>query len=209
MVNAVYGAPQRLTALAADLVNHWEGRREAMRPLISAPGKALIVGATSEICARLYKQIIELRPDWHSPELHQGRIKVVYSGDASDTELIGRHVRRESENAVIKERLRQVDDELEIVIVKDMMLTGYDSPPLHTLYLDRPLKGALLMQTLARVNRTFRQKNAGLLVVTRRWRTTCRRRCRNTPSATRRTSRWAGRRRTLSRWSASCWQRST
>jgi len=208
VVNAVYGAPQRLAALAADLVDHWEGRREAMRPLISAPGKALIVGATSEICARLYKQIIELRPDWHSPELHQGRIKVVYSGDASDTELIGRHVRRESENAVIKERLRQVDDELEIVIVKDMMLTGYDSPPLHTLYLDRPLKGALLMQTLARVNRTFRQKNAGLLVVTRRWRTTCRRRCRNTPSAIRRTSRWVGRRRTLSRWFASCWLRS-
>jgi len=110
-----------------------------MRPLISAPGKALIVGATREICARLYEQIIELRPDWHSPDLHQGWIKVVYSGDASDTELIGRHVRRESENAVIKERLRQVDDELEIVIVKDMMLTGYDSPPLHTLYLDRPL----------------------------------------------------------------------
>lgn len=164
VVNAVYGAPQRLTALAADIVNHWEGRREAIRPLISAPGKALIVGATREICARLYEQIIELRPDWHSPDLHQGRIKVVYSGDASDTELIGRHVRRESENAVIKERLRQVDDELEIVIVKDMMLTGYDSPPLHTLYLDRPLKGALLMQTLARVNRTFRQKNAGLLV---------------------------------------------
>jgi len=179
-----------------------------MRPLISAPGKALIVGATREICARLYEQIIELRPDWHSPDLHQGWIKVVYSGDASDTELIGRHVRRESENAVIKERLRQVDDELEIVIVKDMMLTGYDSPPLHTLYLDRPLKGALLMQTLARVNRTFRQKNAGLLVVTRRWRTTCRRRCRNTPSAIRRTSRWVGRRRTLSRWFASCWPRS-
>ena len=164
VVNAVYGAPQRLTALAADLVKHWEDRREAMRPLISAPGKALIVGATREICARLYERIIEIRPDWHSPDLHQGRIKVVYSGDASDTELIGRHVRRESENAVIKERLRQVDDELEIVIVKDMMLTGYDSPPLHTLYLDRPLKGALLMQTLARVNRTFRQKNAGLLV---------------------------------------------
>ncbi len=164
VVNAVYGAPRRLTALAADLVKHWEGRREAMRPLISAPGKALIVGATREICARLYEQIIELRPEWHSPDIHQGRIKVVYSGDASDTELIGRHVRRESENAVIKERLRQVDDELEIVIVKDMMLTGYDSPPLHTLYLDRPLKGALLMQTLARVNRTFRQKNAGLLV---------------------------------------------
>jgi type I restriction enzyme R subunit len=107
---------------------------------------------------------VTLRTDWHSPDLHKGVVKVVYSGDASDTAFIGTHVRRESDNATIKQRLREVDDELEIVIVKDMMLTGYDSPPLHTLYLDRPLKGALLMQTLARVNRTFREKDAGLLV---------------------------------------------
>ncbi|HQV15355.1 MAG TPA: hypothetical protein PK620_10590, partial [Denitromonas sp.] len=84
--------------------------------------------------------------------------------DSSDTGLIAKHRRRASDNATIKQRLREVDDELELVIVKDMMLTGYDSPPLHTLYLDRPLKGALLMQTLARVNRTFKEKDAGLLV---------------------------------------------
>ena len=164
VVNAVYGAPARLTALAADLVSHWESRREAVRPLIGGTGKAMVVGGTRDICARLYEQIIELRPDWHSPDLDRGRIKVVYSGDATDQEPIGRHVRRESENAAIKQRLQDIDDDLEIVIVKDMMLTGYDSPPLHTLYLDRPLKGALLMQTLARVNRTFRGKDAGLLV---------------------------------------------
>jgi len=144
------GTPARLTALAEDLVSHWEGRREAMRPLIEGSGKAMIVGGTGDICARLYQEIITLRPDWHSDELDKGRIKVVYSGSATDREPISKHVRRESENAVIKKRLQEIDDELEIVIVKDMMLTGYDSPPLHTLYLDRPLKNALLIQTLAR-----------------------------------------------------------
>lgn len=164
VVNAVYGAPERLEALAADLVAHWEERRERMRPFIGGPGKALIVGGTREICARLYEQIITIRPNWHSDELTGGRIKVVYSGVPSDPSPIVEHVRRDSENAAIKERLRDIDDELELVIVKDMMLTGFDAPPLHTLYLDRPLKGALLMQTLARVNRTFRGKEDGLLV---------------------------------------------
>jgi type I restriction enzyme, R subunit len=164
VVNAVYGAPQRIAALAEDLVQHWENRRTQMLKFIEAPGKALIVGGTREICANLYAAIVELRPDWHSDELDKGKIKVVYSGTASDVPPVSDHVRRDSQNAVVKERLKDVDDELEIVIVKDMMLTGYDSPPLHTLYLDRPLKGALLMQTLARVNRTFRGKEDGLLV---------------------------------------------
>jgi type I restriction enzyme, R subunit len=153
VVNAVYGHPDRIAVLVNDLLDHWDARTQAMAPLIGAPGKALLVGGTREICARLYEAIVARRPGWHSDELDHGRIKVVYSGDATDTGIVARHVRRESENAVIKERLRDVDDELEIVIVKDMMLTGYDSPPMHTLYLDRPLQGALLMQTLARVNR--------------------------------------------------------
>ncbi|MBK8468228.1 MAG: type I restriction endonuclease subunit R [Actinomycetales bacterium] len=164
VVNAVYGAPARIEKLAADLVAHWETRRTVMDPFISGPGKALIVGGTREICAKLYDAIIALRPDWHSPELDKGKIKVVYTGDPTDTPPVSNHVRRESQNKAIKARLKEPDDELEIVIVKDMMLTGYDSPPLHTLYLDRPLKGALLMQTLARVNRTFRGKQDGLLV---------------------------------------------
>lgn len=164
VVNAVYGAPDRIAKLAQDLVDHWEKRREAMTKFIAAPGKAMIVGGTRQICAALYTAIVKLRPDWHSDELDEGKIKVVYSGTASDMPPVSDHVRRDSENAVIKQRLKDVDDELELVIVKDMMLTGYDSPPLHTLYLDRPLKGALLMQTLARVNRTFRGKEDGLLV---------------------------------------------
>lgn len=170
VVNAVYGAPERIGLLARDLVTHWEARREAMATVLSTeqnphvPGKAIVVGATREICARLYAAIVELRPDWHSDDLGSGVIKVVYSGTASDVPPVADHVRRDSANAVIKQRLKEPDDPLEIVIVKDMMLTGYDSPPLHTLYLDRPLKGALLMQTLARVNRTFRGKQDGLLV---------------------------------------------
>ncbi|CAM4057000.1 type I restriction endonuclease subunit R [Janibacter anophelis] len=164
VINAVYGAPARLEALAADIVEHWENRRTQMAKVIGAHGKAMIVGGTREICANLYAEIISLRPDWHSDELDRGTIKVVYSGNATDQPPVSDHVRRDSDNKVIKQRLRDVDDELEIVIVKDMMLTGYDSPPLHTLYLDRPLKGALLMQTLARVNRTYRGKQDGLLV---------------------------------------------
>ena len=164
VVNAVYGAPQRIAVLAEDLVAHWERRRQAMRRFIASPGKALVVGGTREICANLYAAIVALRPDWHSDDLTAGRIKLVYSGTPSDTSPVVEHVRRDSQNTRIKERLKDPDDELEIVIVKDMMLTGYDSPPLHTLYLDRPLKGALLMQTLARVNRTFRGKADGLLV---------------------------------------------
>ena len=164
VLNAVYGAPDRLRALAEDIVTHWERRSAEMAKFIDAPGKAMIVGATREICANLYDQIVALRPDWHDDAIDKGRIKVVYSGSAADQPPISNHVRREGLNKTIKARLKDVDDELEIVIVKDMMLTGYDSPPLHTLYLDRPLKGALLMQTLARVNRTFRGKQDSLLV---------------------------------------------
>ncbi|MFJ2619207.1 type I restriction endonuclease subunit R [Glutamicibacter sp. NPDC087344] len=170
VLNAVYGAPERLAELAQDLVTHWEQRRNTVAPFIADTdgiptfGKAMIVGATREICANLYAAITELRPEWHSDELDKGKIKVVYSGNASDVPPVSDHVRRDSANNVIKERLKDPEDELELVIVKDMMLTGFDAPPLHTLYLDRPLKGALLMQTLARVNRTFRGKTDGLLV---------------------------------------------
>lgn len=164
VINAIYGAPERLKALAADIAQHWDTRSTAMAPFISVPGKALIVGATREICARLYEEIIALRPEWHHDSVKEGVIKVVYSGSASDKGLIQKHVRREAQNKVIQQRLKDPDDELQIVIVNEMLLTGFDAPPLHTLYLDRPLKGALLMQTLARVNRTFRGKQDGLLV---------------------------------------------
>ena len=164
VINAMYGAPARLEALAKDILDHWEKRSTAIVPFIESPGKAFVVGATREICANLYEEIIKLRPEWHDDAVDKGVIKVVYSGSASDAGLVARHVRREALNKVIQKRLKDADDPLQIVIVKDMMLTGFDAPPLHTLYLDRPLKGALLMQTLARVNRTFRGKPDGLLV---------------------------------------------
>lgn len=172
VINAIYGAPERLKALAKDIVDQWELRRTAMDealqptdPDAPAPhGKAMIVCATRAICADLYAEIVALRPEWHSGDINAGVIKVVYSGSASDAPPIRDHVRRDSENKVIKNRLKDVNDELELVIVKDMMLTGFDAPPLHTLFLDRPLRGALLMQTLARVNRTFRGKQDGLMI---------------------------------------------
>ncbi|OCH78791.1 type I restriction endonuclease subunit R [Gordonia sp. UCD-TK1] len=164
VINAVYGAPERVKALAANIVDHWGGRSASMETFISTPGKAFIVTATRDIAARLYEEIVTLRPEWHDDAVDRGVIKVVYSGSAKDQGLVAKHVRRDAQNKIIQKRLKDPDDELQIVIVKDMMLTGFDAPPLHTLYLDRPLKGALLMQTLARVNRTFRGKPSGLLV---------------------------------------------
>ncbi|NLE82000.1 MAG: type I restriction endonuclease subunit R, partial [Rhodococcus sp.] len=164
VLDTVYGAPQRLAVLADDFVKHWETRSEAMRPFLGGPGKAMIVCATRTVAARLYDEIIALRPDWHDDADDKGRIKVVYTASPSDPEHLKKHMRRPSANAAIKQRVKDPGDELEIVIVKDMMLTGFDAPALHTLYLDRPLKGALLMQTLARVNRTYRGKQDGLLV---------------------------------------------
>jgi type I restriction enzyme R subunit len=122
----------------------------------------MIVGGTREACAKLYTAIVELQPEWHSDDLAKGKIKVVYSVTPSDVPPVSDHVRRDSANATVKERLKDVHYELELVIVKDMMPVGHDSPQLHSLYLDRPIKGALLMQRLAGVNRTFRAKD-GLL----------------------------------------------
>jgi len=164
VLDTVYGAPERLKVLAEDLVTHWEDRRKAMRSFIGGPGKAMIVCATRATAARLYDEIVALRPDWHDDADDKGTIKVVYTASPSDPEALKRHMRRPSATAAVKARVKDPDDPLEIVIVKDMMLTGFDAPPLHTLYLDRPLKGALLMQTLARVNRTYRGKQDGLLV---------------------------------------------
>ncbi|MGH3834835.1 MAG: type I restriction endonuclease subunit R [Pseudonocardiaceae bacterium] len=163
-MNALYGAPDRLRVLAADIVEHWESRSAQMRKFIDSPGKGMIVCGTREICANLYTEIIALRPEWHSDELHQGKLKVVYTGDAGDQDPIARHVRRPSSNKAIQRRMKDPADEIELVIVQSMWLTGFDSPPLHTLYLDRPMRGAALMQALARVNRTYRNKQDGLLV---------------------------------------------
>jgi len=165
VMNGLYGAPQRLKTVADDLVTHWEARSDQMRKFIDGPGKGIIVCATREICARLYDEVIALRPEWHNDADDKGKIKVVYTGEPSETnEHIRKHIRRPSRNKAIQRRAKNPDDELELVIVQSMWLTGFDSPPLHTLYVDRPMRGAALMQAMARVNRTFRGKEDGLLV---------------------------------------------
>jgi len=164
VLNALYGAPARLRTLAADLVRHWGHRSEQMRPLIDGPGKGMIVCATRQICADVYREIVALRPDWHDDAADKGRIKVVYTGNSADKGEIFKHVRRPAQNKAIQQRLKDPEDPLELVIVQSMLLTGFDAPPLHTLYLDKPMRGAALMQAIARVNRTYLNKDAGLLV---------------------------------------------
>ncbi|NJC62929.1 type I restriction endonuclease subunit R [Planosporangium flavigriseum] len=164
VMNEIYGAPARLKTLAADLVEHWEARSEQMRKYIGGPGKGMVVCATRDICARLYEEIIALRPDWHDDADDKGKIKVVYTGGPTDEKHIRKHVRRPSQTKAVHNRAVDPDDELELIIVQSMLLTGFDAPPLHTMYLDKPMRGAGLMQALARVNRTFRAKQDGLLV---------------------------------------------
>jgi type I restriction enzyme, R subunit len=163
-LNTVYGAPDRIGTLAADLVEHWEKRRELMKPQLGVPGKAMLVCATREICVRVFDAIADLRPQWVSEDVTKGVMKIVFHGDRQDPEHLRQHDLRKSQQTVIQERARKGEDELELLIVHSMLLTGYDAPPIHTLYMDRPMWGANLMQALARVNRRYEGKKDGLLV---------------------------------------------
>jgi type I restriction enzyme, R subunit len=164
MIAEVVGAPQRLRQIAEDLVAHWEQRREQMARLTGVPGKGIIVCLSRRICALLYQEIVALRPEWAHPADDKGTLKVVYTGVPSDPEPISHHVRNDSRNKAIQQRMRDPDDSLELVILASMWLTGFDCPPLHTLYLDKPMRGAHLMQAVTRVDRPFRSKPAGLVV---------------------------------------------
>lgn len=163
-LNQIYSAPERVASVAADIVAHWENRRQLMAPMVGGPGKAMVVCASRDVCVAVYEQLRLLRPHWHHDADDQGVMKVVFSGSASDPAHLQPHIRQPSAEKAVKKRAADHEDPLEIIIVKDMLLTGFDSPSLHTLYLDRPMKGALLMQTLARVNRTHHGKADGLLV---------------------------------------------
>nr|WTB35263.1 type I restriction endonuclease subunit R [Streptomyces sp. NBC_00830] len=170
-MNAMYGAPARIRDLARDLVEHWEARRDRMKPFVGisekggAAGKAMVVCATREICVRVYDALRELRPEWHGDEVDKGAMKIVFSSDSrKDPDHLRAHALRDSQRKSVINRAKDPDDELELLIVNNMLLTGFDAPPVHTMYLDRPLKGANLMQALARVNRRFRGKEDGLLV---------------------------------------------
>jgi len=157
-VEAIVGAEKRVAQVAADIVEHWEKRRAAEL------GKGLIVCMSRRICVDLYDQIVNLRPEWHSDGDDTGKIKVVITGSASDGPELNTHVRSKERLRGLKDRAKDPDDPLELVIVRDMWLTGFDSPSLHTMYVDKPMRGAGLMQAIARVNRTFRDKPGGLVV---------------------------------------------
>jgi len=157
-VEAIVGASKRVGEVAADIVEHWERRRGVL------DGKALIVCMSRRICVDLYDAIVKLRPDWHADDDAAGKIKVVITGSAADGPEFARHVRSKQARRELKERAKNPDDELELVIVRDMWLTGFDSPSMHTMYVDKPMRGAGLMQAIARVNRTFRDKPGGLVV---------------------------------------------
>lgn len=157
-LEAIVGADERLDIVARDLVTHWEKRREAMI------GKAMIVTMSRRIAVRLYEKIVALRPDWHSDDPAAGKIKVVMTGSAADPPEFQPHLHSKDVRKDLKARAKNVEDPLEIVIVRDMWLTGFDAPSMHTMYVDKTMQGAGLMQAIARVNRTFRDKPGGLIV---------------------------------------------
>ena len=157
-VEAIVGADKRVKVLAADIVDHWEARRENLS------GKAMIVSMSRRIAVALYDEIVALRPDWHSDDDELGVIKVIMTGSADDDESFQPHIRNKERQKALKTRAKNPSDSLELVIVRDMWLTGFDSPSMHTMYIDKPMSGAPLMQAIARVNRTFKDKPAGLVV---------------------------------------------
>ena len=154
----VVGAEPRIASVAADLVAHFEERGKAQT------GKAMVVGMSRDICVHLYNEIIKLRPDWHSADPEQGAIKIVMTGSASDKALLRPHIYSAQVKKRLEKRFKKPDDPLRMVIVRDMWLTGFDAPCVHTLYIDKPMKGHNLMQAIARVNRVFKDKQGGLVV---------------------------------------------
>jgi type I restriction enzyme R subunit len=157
-LEAIVGADSRLDLIARDIVEHWEKRREALF------GKGMIVTMSRRIAVRLYEKIVALRPDWHSEDPAKGKIKVVMTGSAADPAEFQPHIHSKDVRKDLKLRAKNPDDELELVIVRDMWLTGFDAPSMHTMYVDKTMQGAGLMQAIARVNRTFRDKPGGLIV---------------------------------------------
>ena len=154
----IVGAAPRIASVAADIVEHFAERNAAM------PGKAMIVGMSRDICVHLYNEIKKLKPEWHSDDSEKGQIKIVMTGSASDKALLRPHIYDSKTKKRLEKRFKDPSDELQIVIVRDMWLTGFDAPCVHTLYVDKPMKGHNLMQAIARVNRVFKDKQGGLVV---------------------------------------------
>ena len=157
-LEALIGSADRIKQIARDIVTHFEQRQEVM------DGKGMIVTMSRRIAADLYKAIIDIRPSWHSDDLTRGVIKVVMTSASSDGPDISKHHTTKEQRRMLADRMKNPGDELKLVIVRDMWLTGFDVPALHTLYIDKPMKGHNLMQAIARVNRVYKDKTGGLIV---------------------------------------------
>ncbi len=157
-LEALIGSPNRIKNIAIDIVQHFEARQKVFE------GKGMIVAMSRRIAAALYDEIVQLRPEWHSDDLSKGAIKVVMTSAASDGPEIAKHHTTKEQRHALAERMKDPTDELKLVIVRDMWLTGFDAPCLHTLYIDKPMQGHNLMQAIARVNRVYKDKPGGLVV---------------------------------------------
>lgn len=157
-LEALIGSQNRIGNIANDIITHFEQRQAVFE------GKGMIVSMSRRIAAELYSTIIKLRPEWHSDDLNKGVIKVVMTSSSSDGPEISKHHTTKQQRRRLAERMKDPDDELKLVIVRDMWLTGFDAPSMHTLYIDKPMKGHNLMQAIARVNRVFKDKPGGLIV---------------------------------------------
>ena len=157
-VEAVVGTKKRLGLVAGDIVEHFENR------VVGMDGKAMVVGMSRRICILLYEEIVKLRPEWHSDDDASGVVKIVMTGAAADPKEWQRHIGGKARRELLAKRAKDPDDPLKLVIVRDMWLTGFDAPSMHTMYIDKPMRGHGLMQAIARVNRVFRDKPAGLIV---------------------------------------------
>jgi len=163
-LEALVGAEERVRLIAQDLVTHFEDRAEAMYRLIGDEGKAMIVCMSRRICVELCNAIAAIRPDWHHGNDDKGILKVVMTGSASDPIEWQPHIRNKPRREELAKRFKDAKDPFRVVIVRDMWLTGFDAPCLHTMYMDKPMRGHGLMQAIARVNRVFKEKPGGLVV---------------------------------------------
>ena len=157
-IEAVVGAENRIGMIAQDLVEHFENR------VVGMDGKAMVVCMSRRICIALYHEIIKLKPNWHSEDDENGSLKIVMTGSASDPKDWQQHIGGKSRRELLAKRIKDPEDSLRMVIVRDMWLTGFDAPSMHTMYIDKPMRGHGLMQAIARVNRVFQDKPAGLIV---------------------------------------------
>lgn len=157
-LEALIGSKNRIKQIALDIISHFEQRQEVFE------GKALIVSMSRRIAAELYDEIIKIKPKWHNNDLKKGVIKVVMTSASSDGPKISKHHTTKDQRRILADRMKDTKDELKIVIVRDMWLTGFDVPSLHTMYIDKPMKGHNLMQAIARVNRVYKDKPGGLVV---------------------------------------------